>query len=100
MNDAKGKLIITVTSPVPLTVAMIIDGIKDNLKAYAFEEGITNEIEIKEVNDKMHKEQTFKCIVCEEAEFPCILTVKSRDGVLTPEYCPYHDKPEWIEVHE
>jgi len=47
---SQGKIEITVTSPVPLTVAMIMDGIKDALKAYAFEEGIEEEISIMEVN--------------------------------------------------
>jgi len=48
--DAQGKIIITVTSPAPLTVAMIMDDIKDIIKAYAFEERIEDVIEIKEVN--------------------------------------------------
>jgi len=47
---SQGKIEITVTSPAPLTVAMIIDGIKDIVKAYAFKEKIEDEIEINEVN--------------------------------------------------
>jgi len=48
--NASGKIIITVSSPAPLTVAMIMDSIKEIVKAYAFEENIEDEIEIKEVN--------------------------------------------------
>ena len=48
--NATGKIIITVTSRVPLTVAMIMDDLKAAIKEYAFENAIENEIRIEEVN--------------------------------------------------
>ena len=48
--NASGKIEITVRSSAPLTVVMIIDDLKKAIESYAFEEGIEDEIEIKEVN--------------------------------------------------
>ena len=48
--NAKGKIIITVSHPLPKTVAWIMDDLKEEIARYAFEEGIEQEIEIEEVN--------------------------------------------------
>lgn len=47
---ASGKIIIKVSHPAPAIVASIMDGIKEEMGRYALEEGIEDEIEIKEEN--------------------------------------------------
>ena len=51
MSDlvARGKIEIIVSSPAPLTVSLIMDGIVEEIRRYAAEEEIEEENEIKEV---------------------------------------------------
>jgi hypothetical protein len=50
MPNSSGQIVITIKSPSPIGVVLAMDDIKEVVQEYAIENGIEDEIEIREVN--------------------------------------------------